>query len=479
MTKMKKIISIILIVILSASLSVGITLAYLTDRDSDVNVFTLGNVDIELKEDFQQGSALKPNLDINKDVQIENVGANDAWVWYTYAIPAALDAPADASANVLHVNHAGANWLGYQDNQNYWAEGQTEPTPEDQCWIVDYNPEGNGNPVGSVEVNGVAYNVYAVLYNGILPVNKTTTIGMTNVYLDAHVDIAPDGQVYTIQNGIPTKVDWNIKTNLDTVIFVNAYAVQARGFATVYEAYQGYIDQWGNLNGEMELTRLPYVGNLRQLQTALDEGWEEIILTNDIQLTGEVSGTFRLNVNKGQKLTLDLHGYTISNNTDRTDKNGNNILFNVAGAELTIIGNGQIISNTGEGDDSGLFFAGKDAVLTIEDGLFHEYTHYGVWAGQNSKVTIKDGTFRSEGIELIYANSTASVEIYGGHFSNTKAYQMLNLKDGQSARITTYGGTYLNQNPSATGDGNFVPAGYKVVSSQLANGGIEYTVLPE
>jgi predicted ribosomally synthesized peptide with SipW-like signal peptide len=70
MTKMKKIISIILIVILSASLSVGITLAYLTDRDSDVNVFTLGNVDIELKEDFQQGSALKPNLDINKDVQI-------------------------------------------------------------------------------------------------------------------------------------------------------------------------------------------------------------------------------------------------------------------------------------------------------------------------------------------------------------------------------------------------------------------------
>lgn len=476
---MKKIIPIILIFILIVSISVGATFAYLTDRDSEVNTFTMGNVDIELKEDFQQGAQLKPDLDINKDVQIQNTGNNDAWVWYTYAIPAALDSPGNASGNVLHVNHAGANWLGYQNNQNFWEEGQTEATPEDQCWIVDYNPQGNGNPVDTVDVNGVAYHVYAVLYNGILPVNKITTVGLTKVYLDAHVDIDPDGQVYLVKEGIATKVDWNLKQNLDTVIFVNAYAVQARGFASVFEAYEGYLDQWGSLNGEMQISRQPYVGSLEQLQTALEEGWEQITLTNDIQLSGDVTGTFRLNVNKGQKLTLDLNGHTIMNHTDRTDKAGNNILFNVAGAELTVTGNGQILSNTGEGDESGLFFAGKNAVLTIENGLFHEYTHYGVWAGQNSKVTIKDGTFRSEGVELIYGNQTASIEIYGGHFSNPKPYQMLNLKDGQSARITTYGGTYVNQNPSATGDGNFVPAGYKVISNQLDNGNIEYTVVPE
>ena len=476
---MKKIIPIILIFILIVSISVGATFAYLTDRDSEVNTFTMGNVDIELKEDFQQGAQLKPDLDINKDVQIQNTGNNDAWVWYTYAIPAALDSPGNASGNVLHVNHAGANWLGYQNNQNFWEEGQTEATPEDQCWIVDYNPQGNGNPVDTVDVNGVVYHVYAVLYNGILPVNKTTTVGLTKVYLDAHVDIDPDGQVYLVKEGIATKVDWNLKQNLDTVIFVNAYAVQARGFASVFEAYEGYLDQWGSLNGEMQINRQPNVGSLEQLQTALEEGWEQITLTNDIQLSGDVTGTFRLNVNKGQKLTLDLNGHTIMNHTDRTDKAGNNILFNVAGAELTVTGNGQILSNTGEGDESGLFFAGKNAVLTIENGRFHEYTHYGVWAGQNSKVTIQDGTFRSEGIELIYGNQTASIEIYGGHFSNPKPYQMLNLKDGQSARITTYGGTYVNQNPSATGDGNFVPAGYKVISSQLDNGNIEYTVIPE
>lgn len=477
--KLKKIIPIIVIVILTISLSVGITLAYLTDRDGEVNTFTLGNVDIELEEDFQQGSELKPDLDINKDVQIRNVGNNDAWVWYTYAIPAALDTPEDASGNVLHVNHAGANWLGYQDNQKYWAEGQTEPTPEDQCWIVDYNPDGSGKPIDTVNVNGVPYNVYAVLYNGILPVNKITTIGLTNVYLDANVDIAPDGQVYIVKDGIPTKVDWNANENLDTVIFVNAYAVQASGFNSVYEAYEGYLDQWGSLNGEMAISRRPYVSNLEQLQTALDEGWDKIVLTNDIDVSGNVTSTFRLNVNKGQKLTLDLNSFTLSNTTDRVDKNGNNILFNIAGAELTVTGNGKIISHTGEGDDSGLFFAGKDSVLTIENGQYHEFTHYGVWAGQNSKVTIKDGTFRSEGLELVYGNMSAKVDIYGGHFSCPNSWQMLNLKDGQSARITTYGGTYVNQNPSATGDGNFVPAGYTVISNVLESGDTEYTVVPE
>lgn len=458
---------------------VGGTLAYLTDRDSQVNTFTVGDVDIELEEDFQQGSQLMPDLDINKDVQIKNVGDNDAWVWYTYAIPAALDTPADASGNVLHVNHAGANWLGYQDNEKYWAEGQTEATPEDQCWIVDYNPDGNGSPVGTAQVNGVTYNVYAVLYNGILAADEITTVGLTNVYLDRHVDIAPDGQVYMVKEGVTTKVDWNVKENRETVIFVNAYAIQTENFATVQEAYDAYIGQWGELNGAMEIIRQPYVRDAKQLQTALAEGWEQIILTEDIRLTGDVTGTFRLNVNGGQKVTLDLNGFAIVNNTDRVDKNGNNILFNVAGSELTVTGNGRILSVTGEGDDSGLFFAGKNSVLNIDNGQFFEYTHYGIWAGQNSKVTVNGGTFRGEGIEVIYANQYARVEIYGGHFSNATPSLLLNLKDWQNAWITTYGGTYVNQNPSATNDGNFVPEGYKVISQELSNGDIEYTVVPE
>ena len=56
---MKKIIAIILVVALTAAISVGITLAYLTDREEAVNVFTMGNVEIDLNESFDDGTELR------------------------------------------------------------------------------------------------------------------------------------------------------------------------------------------------------------------------------------------------------------------------------------------------------------------------------------------------------------------------------------------------------------------------------------
>ena len=243
----KKILIITLAVMLIAVLSVGVTLAYMTDRDEQTNTFTVGNVDIVLNEVFEQDSQLMPGWKINKDVTIENVGTNDAWVWYTYAIPANLDTAGDASANVLHVNHAGANWLGYQDNKSYWADGQTTATPEEQCWIPDYNPwNGNGNPVFQAwDDNGIEYNVYVVLYNGILKAEQETTIGLTQVYMDAHVDVDPEGNLYLVDAGEVYSIDWHDENPVK--IYVNAYAIQAQGFETADEALMAYLGQWGDL----------------------------------------------------------------------------------------------------------------------------------------------------------------------------------------------------------------------------------------
>jgi len=47
---MKKLLSIALVVVLLAGIAVSGTMAYLQDTDSDVNVMTLGNVDIEQHE---------------------------------------------------------------------------------------------------------------------------------------------------------------------------------------------------------------------------------------------------------------------------------------------------------------------------------------------------------------------------------------------------------------------------------------------
>ena len=88
---LKKILAWALVVSLTAGVAIGGTLAYLTDRDSEANVFTVGDVNIDLNEDFDQGATLIPGVDIVKKPTIKNIGPNAAWVWTTYAIPKALD----------------------------------------------------------------------------------------------------------------------------------------------------------------------------------------------------------------------------------------------------------------------------------------------------------------------------------------------------------------------------------------------------
>ena len=56
----KKIIVACLSLALVATVAIGGTLAYFTDKDQVTNVFTVGKVDIELRENFEQDSLLMP-----------------------------------------------------------------------------------------------------------------------------------------------------------------------------------------------------------------------------------------------------------------------------------------------------------------------------------------------------------------------------------------------------------------------------------
>ena len=228
----KKIVAICLVLCLALTALAGATLAYFTDTDDATNVFTSGKVDITLKEVFNEETAqLIPGVDIQKDVTIYlSEDSVESYVWYTYAIPAVLD-DADASKNIIHVNHAGRNWLQYRENEKYWSENQNEATPEDQCWIVDYEVEEN------VDIDGVLYNVYTVLYNGTLKAGEETTIGMTKVYCDTKVDYDNENGVYTI-HGEDIGFDLN-----NVKIIVTAYGIQAATFDGVVEAYEAYTAQ--------------------------------------------------------------------------------------------------------------------------------------------------------------------------------------------------------------------------------------------
>lgn len=451
----KKIITWLLVVVLTASIAIGGTLAYLTDRDSEANVFTVGDVDITLDETFTDNSQLIPGVDVNKDVKIKNEGPNDAWVWYTYAVPQALDGNLDlVYANEVRVSSVeeiqevlapeypysdvkivltedliidkNTPW-GYADNNGahfqIWKnksvtfdlnghkivvkedavkDGKTYATalflvrnaslnlvgpgaievnnyavavycwqdqyqkhsvniygdvkitsnsvdrnggasPEsiiyiqhaddaangldkhlecniyggvldgyalnvaDKCtsmhelrqmfvlyegvkfseerydllqsdldkelikladgctleyadgWYTVVGPKEqeqfggadngnwlNGQLVGTMEQDGITYNVYVRLYKEILKAEETTTLDLTAVKLAEYVDITPDGQLYKVVDGETVKIDWNITQNGgDTpVIVVTACAIQTEGFRTLEEAYAAFLEQW-------------------------------------------------------------------------------------------------------------------------------------------------------------------------------------------------------------------------------------------
>lgn len=245
----KKLLAIGLAVAVLAVTIVGMSIAYFTDTDDATNTFTVGNVQIDLIEVFDSNNAvLRPGSQttnaINKDVWIKNTGSEAAYVWYEWYIPSELDSTDGSTGtnNVVHVNSLGRTWDKYRENPNFWAEGQTEALPLEQTW--DHDPEvelgltvGPEGFIRTETIGDIQYNVYLVLYHGVLNHDEQTTQAMDQVYLDSHVDF--NGTSYTI-NGDPIVYDFNQGVN----IIVKAYGIQATGFADVYAAYNAYAAQY-------------------------------------------------------------------------------------------------------------------------------------------------------------------------------------------------------------------------------------------
>lgn len=247
----KKIVSIALVVAMVAVIAVG-SLAYFTDKDSAENKFTVGNVDIKLNEVFEQDSKLLPGIDVNKDVTITlKEGSSDAYVWYLWKIPADLDSidGTTGTNNALHVNSLGSTWDKYRENTNYWPETQKEALPLEKTW--DHDPEVElgltAGPEGYLyteTIGDVEYHVYAALYHGKLSAGQTTEQAMTKVYLDKSVNQDGTGYYQIIAKGDHAG-DKKYLPSLpnNAKIIVEAYAIQADGFANVYDAYKAFQAQ--------------------------------------------------------------------------------------------------------------------------------------------------------------------------------------------------------------------------------------------
>ncbi len=264
---MKKFIAVLLVAVMCFSLGIGGTVAYLTDRETETNVFTVGNVEIELTEDFEQGIKLLPGSVVEKTSTIKNVGDNDAWVFYAYGVPEEL-----------------ADYVGVEFTGEKWAKNdEVKFTDDDEC----------------------VYTIIAL--SDALEVNGESAIDF-KITLDPHIDIDPDGKWHTVTaNNSEQSVDivdlgWNNSMG-NPMIYVNAYAIQKEEFADVNAAIKAYAGQWGTVIKHAEAPVL--VATADELKAALEAG-ESVALTADVTVDSTID------VPAGKDVTLNLNGNDLS-----------------------------------------------------------------------------------------------------------------------------------------------------------------------
>ena len=126
----KKIIYLCMVVALGATAVIGGTLAYFTDTDTETNIFTVGDVNIELAEDkwvAEEKDNVYPGEPLAKDPVITNTGANPCFVRVQVTGLDCLEKAGLSSQNIGYRTDyvdgkLGENWVNGGDGYFYYTK---------------------------------------------------------------------------------------------------------------------------------------------------------------------------------------------------------------------------------------------------------------------------------------------------------------------------------------------------------------------
>ncbi|MCI8951022.1 MAG: hypothetical protein HFG49_13465 [Lachnospiraceae bacterium] len=232
--KIKNRIKIMAAICLIAILSLGGTLAYMTDYEAAENKFTVGKVDFNLYEtswdgELPDGSYATPSnashsdaLGINeatdmyagkeipKDPAIKNNSKNDAYLRMTVTIPVARVITADEDGNL--------NFGG--------QEADTE------LFTYEVNPDSGMRLLSSQPEEKDGYHIYEYIYTGG---------GWKEIPVPAGHDIPPLFDKVTFANVTGGQIDESTE-----FIHVDFKAIQSGGFDSPEQAWKAYHNQSGD-----------------------------------------------------------------------------------------------------------------------------------------------------------------------------------------------------------------------------------------
>ena len=233
---MKKILALVACLSLVASLAIGGSIAYLTATDVAENTFTVGNVSIDINENgFVDGSPLKPGYPTEKKVSIVNTGNNDAWVFAKFIVE-----PSNA-ADIIELNYEELDprWINKGDNTFVYSEPL----------------KGSGTE-----------SAFA---------GETAEL-LKSVTLNRFVDVI-NGKLVKVENGGQSEI-----CAVDEIkVIVNAYAIQADGIDNSEDAYEFYLQQWGDLDNANPAGN---VNTFSEMNGALSKKNATVSLTKDLKM---------------------------------------------------------------------------------------------------------------------------------------------------------------------------------------------------
>ena len=232
----KKILSLCLVVALAATAVIGGTLAYFTDTDTKTSTFTAGDIKIAIEEDFPEDELMPGEWNKNnlkKEVYVRNTGSNNAYMWIEVLIPAALDTPGNASQNDLHFNPFDT----YKDAAGNLIPCKSSVATANGYTLVATTAEVN---MGTVEIDGVNYNRYLeYIVDDTAKASQARTYALlAQVYMDKDIEQCTNSahtDCLVLKDGAHYSGSWEL--------IINAYGIQAQGFANIGEAINAYYDQ--------------------------------------------------------------------------------------------------------------------------------------------------------------------------------------------------------------------------------------------
>ncbi len=305
-----------LALVLSLTMAIGGTLAYLTDTEYDTNVMTLGNVDIKIEENFDALKPLYPAViegekitgAITKEVFVKNESKTSAaYVRTILAFPA------------------------LSDGEDTWRVTLEEGSPI----VLKYDDAFKKDDIHTVEttIDGLPYTLFVFTYEEALQPGEQTDASLLSFHMNPSVT-----KEYLTDFDGTYRVD------------VAAQAVQTNNFDTVYatggsaavlkEAF-GEIDKdnhpWGDGLPPLpvESVKVSTPAELEKILTNPEASHTFVALTDDMKLT-DIITMAPDEVKDEIEITLDLAGNNLTIGEAGTDK-GKDGLVIADGATLNIV----------------------------------------------------------------------------------------------------------------------------------------------